>query len=107
MKPREDRDAGEFIPAGRLLQVTGRCDFVIDWTLAKREEKQSIMSIFCPMERGRRTRRREPRVVALNNRPIEPEPPPELKARGFPFQQELAAQRLQDPLDAHPVFDDA
>ena len=22
------------------------------------------------------------------------------------FQQELAAQRLQDPLDAHPVFDD-
>src|SRR5208283_1549185 len=23
------------------------------------------------------------------------------------FQQELAAQRLQDPLDAHPVFDDA
>src|SRR5208337_2393310 len=77
------------------------------WTLAKREEKQSTMSIFCPMERGRRTRRREPRVVALNNRPIEPEPPPELKARGFPFQQELAAQRLQDPLDAHPVFDDA
>jgi hypothetical protein len=54
------------------------------WTLAKREEKQSTMSIFCPMERGRRTRRREPRVVALNNRPIEPEPPPELKARGFP-----------------------
>src|SRR5271166_2923053 len=54
------------------------------WTLAKREAKQSKMSIFCPMERGRRTRRREPRVVALNNRPIEPEPPPELKARGFP-----------------------
>ena len=66
-----------------MATFAGTCCVTI-WTLAKREEKQSKMSIFCPMERGRRTRRREPRVVALNIRPIEPEPPPELKARGFP-----------------------
>ena len=55
------------------------------WTLAKREEKQSKMGVFCPMKRRRRTRRREPRVVALNNRPIEPEPPPEAQGEGLSF----------------------
>ena len=54
------------------------------WTLAKREEKQLEIGMFCPMGRGRRTRRREPRVVALNNGPVDPEQPSELKARGFP-----------------------
>ena len=51
--------------AGLILSTLARAK-IRYWPLAKREEKQLKMGTFCPVRRGRRTRRREPRVVALN-----------------------------------------